>query len=48
MTPVVHGAELLHLIGGEYAGKLRPGVLVDAAELLATLVGRKAGVGSGG
>jgi hypothetical protein len=45
-VPVVHGAELLHLIGGEYACELRSGVLVDAAELLATLVGREAGVGS--
>jgi hypothetical protein len=48
VTSVVHGAELLHLIGGEYAGELRPGVLVDAAELLATLVGRETGVGSEG
>jgi hypothetical protein len=45
-VPVVHGAELLHLIGGEYACELRRGVLVNAAELLATLVGREAGVGS--
>jgi hypothetical protein len=48
VTSVVHGAELLHLVGGEYAGELRPGVLVDAAELLATLVRRKTGVGSEG
>jgi hypothetical protein len=48
MTSVVHGVELLHLIRGEYASELRPGVLVDAAELLATLVGRETGVGSEG
>ena len=48
VTSVVHGSELLHLIRGEYTGELCSGVLVDAAELLATLVGREAGVGSEG
>jgi hypothetical protein len=43
---VVHRAQLLHLIGGEDAGELRRGVLVDAAELLTTLVGRETGVSS--
>jgi hypothetical protein len=43
---VVYGAELLHLIGGEYAGELRRGAFVNAAELLASLVGRKARVSS--
>jgi hypothetical protein len=41
-----HGLKLLHLIRGENGGELSLGVLVNGAELLATLIGSKAGVGA--
>src|SRR6201999_4195542 len=43
---MTHGLKLLHLIGSEDGCELRLGVLVNGAELLATLIGGEAGVGA--